>query len=59
MRFSKPIRLQTPDSVELEFWLAGTGRRTLVVDYTVWGLLLSLFYLNHCKLGTHYNVIEV
>ena len=45
MRFSKPIRLQTPDSVELEFWLAGIGSRTfaLVVDYTVWGLLLSLF----------------
>lgn len=45
MRFSKPIRLQTPDSVELEFWLAGIGSRTLalLVDYTCWGLLLSLF----------------
>jgi uncharacterized RDD family membrane protein YckC len=45
MGFSKPIRLQTPDSVELEFWLAGIGSRTLalVVDYTVWGLLLSVF----------------
>jgi uncharacterized RDD family membrane protein YckC len=45
MRFSKPIRLQTPDSVELEFWLAGIGGRALalLVDYTVWGLLLSVF----------------
>lgn len=45
MRFSKPIRLQTPDSVELEFWLAGIGSRSLalLVDYTCWGLLLSLF----------------
>ncbi|MFZ9738624.1 MAG: RDD family protein [Prochlorotrichaceae cyanobacterium] len=44
MRFSKPIRLQTPESVELEFWLAGIGSRALalMVDYTVWGLLLSL-----------------
>jgi uncharacterized RDD family membrane protein YckC len=36
------IKVRTPESVELEFTLAGIGNRTiaLVVDYLVWGALL-------------------
>ncbi len=47
MRFSQRIRLQTPESVELEFLLAGIGSRALalLVDYTFWGLLLSTVIL--------------
>jgi uncharacterized RDD family membrane protein YckC len=43
MRFFNQFHLQTPESVELEFTLAGIGNRTLalLIDYVV--LLLSLF----------------
>lgn len=43
MRFFNQFQLQTPESVELEFTLAGIGNRTLalLIDYVV--LLLSLF----------------
>jgi uncharacterized RDD family membrane protein YckC len=36
------IKVRTPESVELEFTLAGIGNRTiaLVVDYLIWGVLL-------------------
>jgi uncharacterized RDD family membrane protein YckC len=36
------VKVQTPESVELEFDLAGIGNRTLalVVDYLVWGAVL-------------------
>jgi uncharacterized RDD family membrane protein YckC len=53
MHFLKQVKSQTPESVELEFILAGVGSRTLalIVDYfissaalilflTLWGLLL-------------------
>jgi uncharacterized RDD family membrane protein YckC len=38
------IKIRTPESVELEFTLAGIGNRTvaLVVDYLIWGALLIL-----------------
>jgi uncharacterized RDD family membrane protein YckC len=51
MRFLNRIRLQTPESVELEFTLAGIGNRAfaLLIDYTIWSvslfiLLISLIY---------------
>lgn len=36
------IKIRTPESVELEFTLAGIGNRTiaLVVDYLIWGAVL-------------------
>ncbi len=42
MRFFNRVTLQTPESVELEFTLAGIGNRVyaLIVDYTIWSFLL-------------------
>ncbi len=41
------VTLQTPESVELEFRLAGAGSRALalVIDYLIWGALLFLLAL--------------
>lgn len=45
MRFFNRITLQTPESVELEFILAGIGNRSLalLIDYVVLGLILIGF----------------
>lgn len=45
MRFFNRITLQTPESVELEFVLAGIGNRAfaLLIDYTLLGLVLLAF----------------
>ncbi|MBD2611187.1 RDD domain-containing protein [Nostoc linckia z18] len=47
MRFFNRISFQTPESVELEFTLAGIGNRALalLIDYTVLGISLLLFVL--------------
>ena len=47
MRFFNRVTLQTPESVELEFTLAGIGNRAyaLLIDYLVWGLLLLGFFI--------------
>jgi len=47
MRFFNKINLQTPESVELEFTLAGIGSRAfaLVIDYLVLGIALFLSLL--------------
>jgi uncharacterized RDD family membrane protein YckC len=47
MRFFNQISLSTPESVELEFTLAGIGNRTLalVIDYHVLALLLVAFWI--------------
>lgn len=47
MRFFNRITFQTPESVELEFTLAGIGNRALalLIDYTVLGVTLVLFIL--------------
>jgi uncharacterized RDD family membrane protein YckC len=44
MRFFNKIKLETPESVELEFTLAGIGNRAyaLVIDYFIWGFALFL-----------------
>src|SRR5919202_1816512 len=45
MRFFNRVILQTPESVELEFTLAGIGNRAyaLLIDYVVLGLILVGF----------------
>jgi uncharacterized RDD family membrane protein YckC len=47
MRFFNRVTLQTPESVELEFTLAGIGNRALalLIDYIVLGLTLILFWI--------------
>jgi uncharacterized RDD family membrane protein YckC len=45
MQFLKPFKSRTPESVELDFTLAGIGSRTfaLVIDYLFW--MIALFVL--------------
>lgn len=47
MRFFNHVSLSTPESVELEFALAGIGNRTLalVLDYSILGALLVVFWI--------------
>ena len=44
MKIFNKISLQTPESVELNFDLAGIGNRTyaLIIDYIIWSLILLL-----------------
>lgn len=44
MKFLNRVKAKTPESVELEFILAGIGNRTqaLVIDYVIWSLALLL-----------------
>jgi uncharacterized RDD family membrane protein YckC len=44
MKFLNRVKSQTPESVELEFTLAGVGNRTLalIFDYLIWGFTLFL-----------------
>ncbi|NJM77492.1 MAG: RDD family protein, partial [Acaryochloridaceae cyanobacterium RU_4_10] len=47
MKYFNRITLQTPESVELEFILAGIGSRilALLIDYTLLGLFLLALVL--------------
>jgi uncharacterized RDD family membrane protein YckC len=47
MQFLKQVKSQTPESVELEFTLAGVGSRTLalIVDYLIWGAILMVLLI--------------
>ncbi|MEM8719561.1 MAG: RDD family protein [Cyanobacteria bacterium P01_G01_bin.39] len=47
MRFFNQINLQTPESVELEFTLAGIGNRSfaLIIDYIILGLTILLVWV--------------
>ncbi|MCL1466625.1 RDD family protein [Argonema galeatum] len=47
MRFFNRVTLQTPESVELEFTLAGIGNRALalIIDYTALSLTLLVFWI--------------
>jgi len=47
MRFFNQVNLQTPESVELEFTLAGIGNRSfaLMIDYTILGLTILLVWI--------------
>ena len=46
MRFFNQVTLSTPESVELEFILAGIGNRALalMIDYLIWGSILLLVF---------------
>ncbi|RCJ15193.1 hypothetical protein A6S26_07615 [Nostoc sp. ATCC 43529] len=61
MRFFNRISFQTPESVELEFTLAGIGNRALalLIDYTVLGISLLLFVLVWTVFSTQlFNFLE-
>ncbi|WP_375472693.1 RDD family protein [uncultured Nostoc sp.] len=61
MRFFNRITFQTPESVELEFTLAGIGNRALalLIDYTVLGVTLLLFVLTWSVFSTQLlNFVE-
>ncbi len=61
MRFFNRVTLQTPESVELEFTLAGIGNRAyaLLIDYIVLGLILIGFLSAWAFLSIQLaNVIE-
>ena len=47
MRFFNQINLQTPESVELEFTLAGIGNRSLalIIDYIILGLTILFVWV--------------
>ena len=47
MRFFNQVNLQTPESVELEFTLAGIGNRSfaLIIDYLILGLTLIVIWI--------------
>jgi uncharacterized RDD family membrane protein YckC len=47
MKFLNRVKSQTPESVELEFILAGIGNRTyaLIVDYLIWSSTLLILLL--------------
>jgi uncharacterized RDD family membrane protein YckC len=47
MKFLNRVKSQTPESVELEFVLAGVGNRTyaLIIDYLIWSSTLFLLLL--------------
>jgi uncharacterized RDD family membrane protein YckC len=54
MRFFNRVILQTPESVELEFTLAGIGNRAyaLLIDYIVLGFIILIFFLLWLLLST-------
>ncbi|MCC5607466.1 RDD family protein [Nostoc sp. CHAB 5834] len=61
MRFFNRITFQTPESVELEFTLAGIGNRALalLIDYTVLAVTLLVFFLTWTVFSTQlFNVFE-
>jgi uncharacterized RDD family membrane protein YckC len=47
MKFLNQVKSQTPESVELEFVLAGVGNRTqaLIIDYLIWSFTLFLLLI--------------
>ncbi|MEH2244956.1 RDD family protein [Nostoc sp.] len=61
MRFFNRITFQTPESVELEFTLAGIGNRALalLIDYTVLTVTLLVFFLTWTIFSTQlFNFFE-
>ncbi len=64
MRLFNRIRVRTPESVELEFILAGIGNRlfALVVDYLIWGAaligVLILWAIVSIQLQTSFSNVQ-
>lgn len=54
MKFFNQVKLATPESVELEFTLAGLGNRALalLIDYLIWGGILILILFTWGVLST-------
>ena len=61
MRFFNKITLQTPESVELEFTLAGIGNRTqaLLVDYLFLGGAIALVLFTGAVLFPQFSTAEM
>lgn len=61
MRFFNRVTLQTPESVELEFTLAGIGNRAyaLLIDYFVSGLIITIFLVAWTYFSVQlYSIVE-
>lgn len=54
MKFFNQVKLATPESVELEFTLAGLGNRALalLIDYLIWGMILVVILFTWGVLST-------
>lgn len=54
MRFFNRVTLSTPESVELDFTLAGIGNRALalMIDYLIWGTILFLVFFTFIVLSS-------
>jgi uncharacterized RDD family membrane protein YckC len=54
MKFFNQVKLSTPESVELEFTLAGIGNRAyaLIIDYLIWGIILLVVLFTWAVLST-------
>jgi len=54
MKFFNQVKLSTPESVELEFTLAGIGNRAyaLIIDYLIWGVILLVVFFTWAVLST-------
>ncbi|WP_204105531.1 MULTISPECIES: RDD family protein [Spirulina sp. CCY15215] len=61
MRILNQVTLKTPESVELQFTLAGIGNRAyaLLIDYIIWGLFLVFFLILSAIVSTQaVNIFE-
>ncbi|MEE3719710.1 RDD family protein [Tumidithrix elongata RA019] len=60
MRLFNRITLRTPESVELEFTLAGIGNRALAlaIDYLIWGIILALVFTCWAIASTQFPILQ-
>jgi uncharacterized RDD family membrane protein YckC len=60
MRLFNRVTLRTPESVELEFTLAGIGNRALAltIDYTIWGIILIVVLICWAILSSQLPVFQ-
>jgi uncharacterized RDD family membrane protein YckC len=60
MNFLKRVKSRTPESVELEFVLAGLGNRiyALIIDYLIWSSTLILILIVWAFLFTQVNWLQ-
>ena len=61
MRFFNQINLQTPESVELEFTLAGIGNRcfALIIDYIIIGLVVLFVWIIGAFLAFQFSSVSI
>ncbi len=60
MKFFNKIVLQTPESVELEFYLAGIGNRTyaLTIDYLIWVAVLIVTLISFTVINYNLDLLK-